>query len=645
MFHHGSLIQRYLLQSPGTDDADDAEVESQEERSRSPRAVMSDSPVKIRQVQASSNLTGDFWLSPKDLQGWQDEATKESVKFQARLVLPTGQRPRDGPMAIAFFFSGLGHEAQDILDMDWSSVASFPFILVVPNRPAGRWWFIDDDTHWGWLQGKFNSEAVATFASWMNHMISHERVDRQRVGLFGFSAGAYAAVEIFASGLVPVTGFALGGVHGHGQPNLKHVPVARTRGVVKKFEAFLERVAEHPGAHHVEVIHGRTDLQSPWQDAKEILETLSRRQQQLQLPKVVLRLLRAHEQDAEPSSHQNKTHHDYLKAAFMRREFFEAMLADKAKPKQAAKMAAKGRRSSAPWGPMSSSLQVAMFSVSSSAHGWEDAAFKIFRHSGFVIIEDVLNLAQCHTLWTTCESLAKEIVGPTQAGNRGPGRYSFGVASSTGSILHVPAIAENLLDASTRKLRALLDYIFRSGFLVYSGGGDFVLPHVDEAQKLHSDMQVARRLDVDMPPPLVSVNFCIQELTSLNGPMRIVPGKRDRDWNGKREPAKWQNSRLCPVPAGAALVRDVRVLHGGTANATDRTRYLPSVEFVSGPFRATNRADLFPPQRCLPPDIFERLHPEVKELCEELVAEIGDGTEGNPAWDSPFWHGVTFTQK
>ena len=139
-------------------------------------------------------------------------------------------------------------------------------------------------------------------------------------------------------------------------------------------------------------------------------------------------------------------------------------------------------------------------------------------------------------------------------------------------ILHVPAIAENLLDASTRKCQARLNGFCaamfmlrgyglcwitflgtqfcltnaswrqhvrcradgRSGFLVYSGGGDFVLPHVDEAQKLHSDMQagtnhaaqhsvlnckldmttrmqVARRLDVDMPPPLVSVNFCIQE--------------------------------------------------------------------------------------------------------------------------------------
>ena len=53
--------------------------------------------------------------------------------------------------------------------------------------------------------------------------------------------------------------------------------------------------------------------------------------------------------------------------------------------------------------------------------------------------------------------------------------------------------------------------------------------------------------------------------------------------------ASWRLSTLCPVPKGAALLRDVRLLHGGTPNSSDTTRFLPSVEFMSGRFVEANR--------------------------------------------------------
>ena len=47
--------------------------------------------------------------------------------------------------------------------------------------------------------------------------------------------------------------------------------------------------------------------------------------------------------------------------------------------------------------------------------------------------------------------------------------------------------------------------------------------------------------------------------------------------------AEWMRlSTLCPVPAGAAVLRDARAWHGGTPNLTrNQTRALPNVEYFA----------------------------------------------------------------
>lgn len=276
-------------------------------------------------------------------------------------------------------------------------------------------------------------------------------------------------------------------------------------------------------------------------------------------------------------------------------------------------------------------------------------ALAIFRKSGFVVVEDVLNDVQCREVLEVCNTVAKEMVGPDRAGNRGPGRYSFGTASSTGSILHERAIASNLLSHAGMILHPLLCNIFccdegKPQFSCYSGGGDFVLPGVEEYQPLHSDIQVNKSFSMKMPPPYLSVNFCVQALTAENGPIRMIPGKTDCDWRGK-EPAEWRNSRLFPVPAGAALVRDVRTLHGGTPNVSERTRYLPSIEYVSTGFREAGRKDIFPAARSIPREIFNTLPKKMRRLCRDIVAEDpepGSELEHVDPWTSPCWHGVKY---
>ena len=110
---------------------------------------------------------------------------------------------------------------------------------------------------------------------------------------------------------------------------------------------------------------------------------------------------------------------------------------------------------------------------------WHAEAFEIFSAHGFVLVKRVLKPDQYDELLDDCYEESQKIIDQNQYGNRGRGRYSFGVASSTGSMLHVDSFAKHMLNDAGSKLRPLLDKIFdderRPGFICCSGGGDFVM--------------------------------------------------------------------------------------------------------------------------------------------------------------------------
>ena len=137
-----------------------------------------------------------------------------------------------------------------------------------------------------------------------------------------------------------------------------------------------------------------------------------------------------------------------------------------------------------------------------------------------------------------------------------------------------------------------------------------------------------------LPPPMISINFAVQDLNHKNGPTRIIPGTQlCHGIVPQPMPHHWERSCLCPLPAGAAIIRDVRVLHSGTRNLTQATRYLPSIEFVSADFRWTCRTECFPPYQSLPHEVFERLHPKIQSLCTEIA--VAKGVPLTPS----FWWG------
>jgi len=646
-------------------------------------------------------------------------------------------------LPMTFLLCGLGEEAGQLLNLHYKNFAELapePFVLVVAQRHPKWWWFVDDSSDGGWVKGRLDPGMVNETVEWMQSLMEDESVDQDRTGLFGFSAGGYAALEILATGKILFSGFAVGGVHGHGQCNLDDLPVKWRNYPREKFKAFLDRIGQHEGAMWMEATHSVTDQQSKWEDASRILGALDARQKDLGMAGIQLRIVGIEEQDRAPGNKRNKTHHDYFKAAFMRREFFVALfggdapedkelpddielippeeafteslevvssdmlvrtkeelaqaleeygtvdgkLLEAAAAEESAEdeeatqgeqadgeeqaegeegydevqaqeeevyevedvseeeldvpkksgAAALGNLAPGMKAPPKTTLDVAKYSVSSVDFNWEVRALKIFQEHGFVIVEDALTDEQCSEVLQDCQTLEKTMV-TNRKGNRGPGRYSFGNASATGSMLHRRAWAMQLLEGGCGVLLPLLEQIFDAdeptGYFVQAGGGDFVLDRVSTMQDFHADINVKADYSRSTPvPPLLCVNFCVQDLTELNGAMRIAPGTQQKVLRGLTvdETGSFANSRICPVRAGAAIVRDVRAWHSGTPNVSTKTRFLPSIEFTSNHFREWCRAnkkflDRFPKNNKLPRTLYDEMSPEIQELCSKVVAPEG----------------------
>ena len=231
-------------------------------------------------------------------------------------------------------------------------------------------------------------------------------------------------------------------------------------------------------------------------------------------------------------------------------------------------------------------------------------AVDLFRRDGFVVIADALTGEQTERLRNGCDEAVAEILAldPAKGGNRGSHRYSFGGSSLTRSQLHRPAW-QMLLDIPV--MLEVVGAIFESDdFVLRAASGDFCLPGAVEYQPLHSDVRDWRdraktpfsafhdprgQLTIrDLPCPYVCVNFLPQDVTRLNGPTRQIPGtqhSRTPIPTLAEEPEWMRLSTVCPAPAGAIMVRDVRAWHGGTPNLSDHVRSIPNLEFYAPWFR------------------------------------------------------------
>lgn len=233
-----------------------------------------------------------------------------------------------------------------------------------------------------------------------------------------------------------------------------------------------------------------------------------------------------------------------------------------------------------------------------------ERAVRLFRRDGFVVVRDALDADQTEML----ERGVAEVVGDILAldadrtGNRGSHRYSFGGSSKTRSMLHRPEW-QMLIDLPT--ITPILTAIFESAdYIVRAGSGDFCLPGAVEYQPLHADMRdfvsttstpfssfhdPRGQLSIrDLPCPYICVNFMPIDMTRLNGPTRQIPGtqhSREPIPRRSEEPEWMRLSTVCPAPAGAVQIRDVRAWHGGTPNLSKDVRAIPNIEYYAPWFR------------------------------------------------------------
>jgi len=239
-------------------------------------------------------------------------------------------------------------------------------------------------------------------------------------------------------------------------------------------------------------------------------------------------------------------------------------------------------------------------------------------------------------------------------GNRGSHRYSFGSASLTGHMLHLPEWSM-LLDLPT--VTPIVSAIFGSeDYHARGGGGDFCLPGAVAYQPLHSDMADRTAFTLqdgseimfgafhdprgqmtyrDLPCPNVTCNFLIVDSTTTNGATRQIPGtqqSRQAIPALTDEPAWMKLSTVCPAPAGSVLLRDVRAWHGGTPNVSQEIRAIPNVEFYAPWFIEQQ-------SKSVPRDVYDGLSAHARHLCRYIVADSGEvlktGYHSNFGW-SPF---------
>lgn len=274
-------------------------------------------------------------------------------------------------------------------------------------------------------------------------------------------------------------------------------------------------------------------------------------------------------------------------------------------------------------------------------------AVELFRRDGFVVIGHVLTANQISFLAKGCAEVADEILALDQNrnGTRGSHRYSFGGSSMTRSQLHRP---EWQMMLQVPFVDELVCAIFGSpDYALRAASGDFCLPGAHGYQPLHSDVSdwinpaISRFSSFhdprgimtirDLPCPYVCVNFLPQDVTALNGPTRQIPGTQHSRVPIpmlEDEPEWMRLSTVCPAPAGAIMVRDVRAWHGGTPNVSDLTRYIPNLEFYAPWFREPMVSGISYQDRI-------KLSERAQFLTRFCVADSGDELQTGPVLFAP----------
>ncbi len=224
-----------------------------------------------------------------------------------------------------------------------------------------------------------------------------------------------------------------------------------------------------------------------------------------------------------------------------------------------------------------------------------EKAARIFHRDGFVVVRNALTPRQLAYARSGAERVIAQQTAaiPLEDANRGYARYSFGPQ------LHHPEWAQ-LIDLQT--VLPVLEAIWKcDDFYCWGGGGDYSLPGA-EIQKLHADTgdmlrdPQGRVTVMDLPTPIIAVNFPMVDFTQVNGATRFVPGTHRcrHPVPSLEEEPEWMKRSIVCGPSGGAVIRDIRCWHGGTANRSDEIRAMTSVGYAAPWFLWFRKDNLLP---------------------------------------------------
>lgn len=245
----------------------------------------------------------------------------------------------------------------------------------------------------------------------------------------------------------------------------------------------------------------------------------------------------------------------------------------------------------------------------------------LFERDGCVVLLGALDAARLADVRRGVAAVAPVVCGALPGGNRGSHRWSLGAASLSRHLCHEPAWAA--LAHLPATVAPVLAACLGDGYVCTGMGGELTAAGAVSYQDLHSDIVgEANNWDAAVAPA-VAVNFVVQDFHRLNGPTRQItravagfsthrtaaadaPAPAD-------ESAAFRSSTLLVggrLPAGAAVVRDLRAWHGGTPNVTeDELRALPNVEYAS-----EEHAARFPFAATMPRAVYDGLDAEGRRL-------------------------------
>jgi hypothetical protein len=222
-----------------------------------------------------------------------------------------------------------------------------------------------------------------------------------------------------------------------------------------------------------------------------------------------------------------------------------------------------------------------------------DMAAASMRRLGFVVVKNIFSDKELGEIEPTVDAMAKDIFeksgGSPAWGNRGPNRQSANFERQP---------AGGIMWRNT-KLQAVLQEVLQ-GPCHYGGtSADIAFPGT-VYQGLHSDDNGSKPCDSwrqedvrhrKFPPAFLLAGPILNDWTAANGPMRIVPWTAVTDleyklWtrNGisyNDEKTKGFIDAYIEAKRGDVLVRDPRVLHGGTPNKTETARPMIAISVSS----------------------------------------------------------------